>query len=291
MQKDRRRYRRQGQDMHTIGFAVYEVRAAENSILPFSYFTYYLKIFTCLILIFHPFSHPFSHLFTLHRFQMRWANHQLPVIFLSHFSFNKTLTSIFIEYTYIYNYILIYYIIIYALYIVKSSINWTHILRPIEKSVSLMSTVQRLPECASEEKLLPEPCVVCPLRDLHQPARGEHAAPSAPRRVHHRALHLRAQQRGRLCSQGLHWEAVRNRVCLLHTVVISVLKISRCGNLSRKMWFCLFQRAGWWNLSRFGRWCTYHGRKNGKKYYTVLWMNSQKWVGFQFWIYDKHYEH
>lgn len=26
MQKDRRRYRRQGQDMHTIGFAVYEVR-------------------------------------------------------------------------------------------------------------------------------------------------------------------------------------------------------------------------------------------------------------------------
>lgn len=27
MQKDRRRYRRQGQDMHTIGFAVYEVRA------------------------------------------------------------------------------------------------------------------------------------------------------------------------------------------------------------------------------------------------------------------------
>lgn len=26
MQKDRRRYRRQGQDMHTIGFAIYEVR-------------------------------------------------------------------------------------------------------------------------------------------------------------------------------------------------------------------------------------------------------------------------
>lgn len=26
MQKDRRRYRKQGQDMHTIGFAVYEVR-------------------------------------------------------------------------------------------------------------------------------------------------------------------------------------------------------------------------------------------------------------------------
>lgn len=26
MQKDRRRYRRQGQDVHTIGFAVYEVR-------------------------------------------------------------------------------------------------------------------------------------------------------------------------------------------------------------------------------------------------------------------------
>ena len=25
MQKDRRRYRRQGQDMHTIGFAIYEV--------------------------------------------------------------------------------------------------------------------------------------------------------------------------------------------------------------------------------------------------------------------------
>lgn len=26
MQKDRRRYRRHGQDMHTIGFALYEVR-------------------------------------------------------------------------------------------------------------------------------------------------------------------------------------------------------------------------------------------------------------------------
>lgn len=26
MQKDRRRYRRHGQDMHTIGFAVYEVK-------------------------------------------------------------------------------------------------------------------------------------------------------------------------------------------------------------------------------------------------------------------------
>lgn len=26
MQKDRRRFRRQGQDMHTIGFAIYEVR-------------------------------------------------------------------------------------------------------------------------------------------------------------------------------------------------------------------------------------------------------------------------
>lgn len=31
MQKDRRRYRRHGQDMHTIGFAVYEVRT-ENSL-------------------------------------------------------------------------------------------------------------------------------------------------------------------------------------------------------------------------------------------------------------------
>ncbi len=27
MQKDRRRYRRQGQDMHTIGFAIYEVKS------------------------------------------------------------------------------------------------------------------------------------------------------------------------------------------------------------------------------------------------------------------------
>lgn len=27
MQKDRRRFRRQGQDMHTIGFAVYEVKS------------------------------------------------------------------------------------------------------------------------------------------------------------------------------------------------------------------------------------------------------------------------
>lgn len=29
MQKDRRKYRRQGQDMHTIGFALYEVRKSE----------------------------------------------------------------------------------------------------------------------------------------------------------------------------------------------------------------------------------------------------------------------
>lgn len=36
MQKDRRRYRRQGQDMHTIGFAVYEVRTGTSiSILSF----------------------------------------------------------------------------------------------------------------------------------------------------------------------------------------------------------------------------------------------------------------
>lgn len=35
MQKDRRKYRRQGQDMHTIGFAVYEVRTetANNQVL------------------------------------------------------------------------------------------------------------------------------------------------------------------------------------------------------------------------------------------------------------------
>uniref|UniRef100_A0A674DIX7 Calpain 1, (mu/I) large subunit b n=1 Tax=Salmo trutta TaxID=8032 RepID=A0A674DIX7_SALTR len=37
MQKDRRRYRRQGQDMHTIGFAIYEVREVCNG------FTVHLK--------------------------------------------------------------------------------------------------------------------------------------------------------------------------------------------------------------------------------------------------------
>lgn len=33
MQKDRRRYRRQGQDMHTIGFAIYEVRGHKGVML------------------------------------------------------------------------------------------------------------------------------------------------------------------------------------------------------------------------------------------------------------------
>ena len=36
MQKDRRRYRRQGQDMHTIGFAIYEVRALRRFLVPSS---------------------------------------------------------------------------------------------------------------------------------------------------------------------------------------------------------------------------------------------------------------
>ncbi len=34
MQKDRRRYRRQGQDMHTIGFAIYEVKQIGINKLP-----------------------------------------------------------------------------------------------------------------------------------------------------------------------------------------------------------------------------------------------------------------
>jgi hypothetical protein len=33
MQKDRRRYRGQGQDMHTIGFAIYEVRDKQAIII------------------------------------------------------------------------------------------------------------------------------------------------------------------------------------------------------------------------------------------------------------------
>lgn len=46
MQKDRRRYRRHGQDMHTIGFALYEVRTVMKN--------HYclldpLMVFTCLL--------------------------------------------------------------------------------------------------------------------------------------------------------------------------------------------------------------------------------------------------
>lgn len=52
MQKDRRKYRRQGQDMHTIGFAVYEVRteAANNRVL--RYFNLPLNTFSWISFIF-----------------------------------------------------------------------------------------------------------------------------------------------------------------------------------------------------------------------------------------------
>lgn len=38
MQKDRRRFRRQGQDMHTIGFAIYEVRGQKGEVVVTLYF-------------------------------------------------------------------------------------------------------------------------------------------------------------------------------------------------------------------------------------------------------------
>jgi len=74
------------------------------------------------------------------------------------------------------------------------------------------TSVQGLPECPPEEAVLPDPLVMRPLRDVHQPPGGEHPPPPAPRGVPHRPVHLRGQPRGRLCPQSLHWEAVWDTV-------------------------------------------------------------------------------
>lgn len=88
-----------------------------------------------------------------------------------------------------------------------------HMNTNIKSFFHLLSVVQRLPECPLEKKFLPESFIVCSIRDLHQPSWGEHAAAAASWGVPHRALHLRAWQRGRLRPQGFHWKAVRDRVC------------------------------------------------------------------------------
>ncbi|CAF97036.1 unnamed protein product, partial [Tetraodon nigroviridis] len=58
-----------------------------------------------------------------------------------------------------------------------------------------------------EARLFPHPRLQRSFRGLHQPEGGQLAAPAARRRVHHRPLHLRAAQRGRLCPQGFLGEA------------------------------------------------------------------------------------
>lgn len=60
MQKDRRRYRRHGQDMHTIGFALYEVRAETVNLYGFFdllmvYSAIYCTVFTFLPQLIHIF--------------------------------------------------------------------------------------------------------------------------------------------------------------------------------------------------------------------------------------------
>lgn len=87
---------------------------------------------------------------------------------------------------------------------------------------ALLSSVQRLPECPFEEKLLFEQFVVRSLRDLHQPARGEHQAPPPTRRVPDCPVDLRTRQGGRLCPKGVHRETVGDRVSLIAPEMSSV---------------------------------------------------------------------
>lgn len=53
-----------------------------------------------------------------------------------------------------------------------------------------------------QARLFPHARLQRPLGALHQPEGGQLAAATARRGVHHRPLHLRAAQGGRLCPQG-----------------------------------------------------------------------------------------
>ena len=142
---------------------------------------------------------------------------------------------------------------------------------------ALLSSVQRLPECPFEEKLLFEQFIVRSLGDLHQPAGGEHSASPAARRVPHRAVHLRAPQRGRLCPQGLHREAVRNGVCVF-CVQFYGFAMSSNAKLAL-IWFYPLQGAGWWNLCWSRRWCTNQWDvtlQNERKCYIRCYTNGRK---------------
>lgn len=75
-----------------------------------------------------------------------------------------------------------------------------------------LSSVPRSSQRPHEEGVLPATLFLCSLWHLHQPERGEREALPPTGWVPDRPVHLWARQRGRLCTEGVHGETVRDRV-------------------------------------------------------------------------------
>lgn len=175
MQKDRRKKRQEGKDMETIGFAIYEVSLS----------TVHQKLF------FH--------------FQMSCRKVQ----------FSSGILALF----------LIYFP---SLCICPSQVpNEVCVLLPptmireqpdvaktfkFDTKVKIFSLLSPISDGGQvrgppEAWLFPHSRLQRSLRGFHQPEGGELASAAAARGVHHRPLHLRAAQGGRLRPQGFLWEA------------------------------------------------------------------------------------